>query len=185
MEAILETLRTAAQDEEYFVRQAAVKALGKAISVVSQKEAILQTLQTATQDQNGYVREASVQALGKFNSLDTRFLIILIKATKDQDKNVHQAAAQALAKFSTEQYIDRYWVTKDPQLVFYIAYRLHETSLVITQSQATLYPAEGKCRIWQKPTKDLERLARLIKYEIDPVKQGVKYQADKGPEYYR
>ena len=185
MEAILETLRTATQDKEYFVRQAAVKALGKAISVVSQKKAILQTLHTATQDQNGYVREASVQALGKFNRLDTKSLTILIKFTKDQDKNIYQAAAQALAKFPTEQYIDRYWVTKDPQLVFYIAYRLHETSLVITQSQATLYPAEGKCRIWQKPTKDLERLARLIKYEIDPVKQGVKYQADKGPEYYR
>ena len=184
MEAILKTLHTAAQDERYLVRKAAVTALGEAISVAPKKlmGAILQTLQIATQDQNGYVREAAVQSLGKFNSLDTIFLTILIKSTKDQDKNVYQAAAQALAKFPTEHYIDSYWVTKDPQLVFYIAYRLHETSLVITQSQATLYPAG---RIWQRPTKDLERLARLIKYEIDPVKQGVKYQADKGPEYYR
>ena len=183
MEAILKTLRTAAQDTGYLVREAAVAALGKAISVAPQElmEAILETLQIATQDQNGYVREAAVQALGKFNSLDTIFLTILIKSTKDQDKNVYQAAAQALAKFPTEHYIDSYWVTKDPQLVFYIAYRLHETSLVITQSQATLYPAG---RIWQRPTEDLEHLARLIKYEIDPVKQGVKYQADKGPEYY-
>ena len=159
--ASLTVLLKAAKDQDRDVRQAAVEELGKLNPNKESVEALLK----ATKDLD--VRHAAFKALGNLKSLDPASLTVLRKATKDQDSGVRKAAVQAFAKVPTEQHIDGYWATRDPQLIPYITYRLYQTPLVIHQGKATLYLPAGKRKTWPQSDqtitrKEMERFKQLI-----------------------
>ena len=169
--AILYTLRiAAAKDSGWPVRQAAVEALGKAISVAPQKNTILGALHKVVKDAECKCLQRVFASIGRaispFPSELGAILHTLCTAANDKRYTVRQAAIQALARVPIEQLIDDYWATNEDRRLVPIAHRLYEISLVITpQSQATLYRAEGNCITWQQPTEALKRFASLIKYK--------------------
>ena len=189
--AILKILRAAAKDLEYDVRQAAVEALGKAISVAPQKNTILGALHKVAKDAACKCLQRVFAFIGRaispFPSELGAILHTLCTAANDERYTVRQAAIQALARVPIEQLIDAYWATNEDGRLVPIAHRLYERSLVITSSEAKLYRAEGKCRIWQESTKDLEHFAKLIKSQASQmiIMQSLKTVPQRPQDYDR
>ena len=87
----------------YFVRQAAVAALGQVISVVpGESGTILATLREAAKGKDRHVRQAAVAALGQALSVvpsdSGAILATLHEAAKDEGWSVRQAAVAALGQ---------------------------------------------------------------------------------------
>ena len=103
---ILEAFCNATLDEDKFVRQAAVQALGqnlKSLKGDDPSKALQALIEAATKYSNTDVRQAAVEALGQnLKSLKgddhSKALEALIQATADQDSNVRQAAVEALGQ---------------------------------------------------------------------------------------
>ena len=189
--AILKILQKAAKDLDCDVRQAAVEALGKAISVAPQKNTILGALHKVAKDAACKCLQRVFAFIGRaispFPSELGAILHTLCTAANDERYTVRQAAIQALARVPIEQLIDAYWATNEDGRLVPIAHRLYERSLVITSSEAKLYRAEGKCRIWQESTKDLEHFAKLIKSQASQmiIMQSLKTVPQRPQDYDR
>jgi len=177
-------LRRALKDKDWWVRRAAVEALGK----TGEPQALLALIQ-ALRDKDEDVRQAAAWALGKLG--DRQAVPALLEVLKNWDWQVRRAAAWALGEIGDPQAVpaliealrDKDWLVREaaeealgkigePQALLALLEALKDEDWRVRQAAAwalsKLLPAsplqnKKERRVWQKVLASIRRAARWKK----------------------